>query len=201
MRWYKFISTILHPIVMPTIGILLFLILTPIRLNKQQKYILVTVIFIATYIIPLLLLLFLKAIGYIKNFKVETIKERKGPVFFITSLFFILGKTFFNTAVTRDISYLFYGTTLAMVIVYFIFFLKIKTSLHLLAMGSTIGFFLVFQQVYNISILPIIAVLIILSGLLASSRLYLKAHLPKEVYLGFFVGIISQFIIYCFFIV
>lgn len=195
MRWHKFISVILHPIVMPTIGVLLFLILTPIRLNKQQQYILLGVVFIATYIIPLLLLLFLKTINYIESFKVKTIKERKVPLFFMILLFFILGKTFFSTAVIRDISYLFYGTTLAMIIVYFIFFLKIKTSLHLLSMGSAVGFFLISQHMYNTSILPIIGVLILLSGFLATSRLHLKAHTPKEVYLGFFVGFTSQFIV------
>lgn len=196
MRWHRFISTILHPIVMPTIGVLLYFTLTPIKLLSYQKYTLLGVVFVATYIIPLLLLLFLKSIGYIKNFKVETIEERKIPLFFMIALFFVLGKTFFNLTVTRELSYLFYGTTLAMAIVYIIFSLKIKTSLHILSMGSAVGFFLVFQKMYGISILPVVAILIVFSGLLASSRLYLKAHTPKEVYLGFFVGLVSQLIIY-----
>lgn len=193
MRWHKFISAVLHPVVMPTIGVLLYYILTPLDTSKNQQYALLSIVFISTYIIPLLLLLLLKTLGFIKSFQLKTIEERKIPLFFMISLFFILGKVFFNSSVsTRDISYLFYGTSLALIIVYFIFFLNIKTSLHLISMGSAIGFFLVFQQIYPISILPIIALLTVLSGLLASSRLYLKAHKPNEVYLGFFIGIVSQ---------
>lgn len=181
---------------MPTIGVLLYFILSPTTINRGHQYALLGVVFVATYIIPVLLLVFLKAIGYIKSFQVKTIEERKIPLFFMISLFFILGKTFFKISIARDISYLFYGTSLALTIVYFVFFTKIKTSLHVLSMGSAVGYFLVFQQIYGISVLPIIVVFIILSGMLASSRLHLKAHVPKEVYLGFFVGFISQFIAY-----
>lgn len=198
MRWHKFISVILHPIVMPTVGALLYFMLSPINIGKQQQYALLSVVFIATYVIPLLLLIFLKAIKYIKDFQVKTIEERKLPVFFMISLFFILGKTFFSSPSIRNISYLFYGTALALCIVYLFFFTKTKISLHLLSMGSAIGYFLIFQYLYNISTLPVIIIFVLLSGLLASARLYLKAHTAKEVYLGFFTGFICQFITFIF---
>lgn len=66
----------------------------------------------------------------------------------------------------------------------------------MLSIGGFIGFFLIFQQSYNYAILPIIIVLILLAGLLGASRLYLKAHTSLEVYLGFFVGLISQFLMF-----
>lgn len=196
MRWHKIISAILHPIVLPTIGVLLYYILVPVNINKFQQYALLSIVFISTYVIPLLLLTFLKALGYIKNFQVKTIRERKIPLFFMICLFFILGKTFFSSALTRDISYLFFGTTLGLTIVYFFFFWKIKSSLHLLSLGSAIGFLLIFQQLYGVYILPVVAVLMVLSGLLASSRLHLKAHTAREVYIGFFIGLLSQFIVF-----
>ena len=65
MSWHKFISTVLHPIVMPTIGIILYFILTPVNLNRHQQYTILGVVFVATYIIPIILLVFLKSIGYI----------------------------------------------------------------------------------------------------------------------------------------
>lgn len=196
MRWHKFISTILHPIVIPTLGVLLYFILLPLNINKQQKLIILSLVFIATYIIPLMLLVLLKAIGYIKSYHVSTIKERKIPLFLMITLFYVLGKTFYQTAISRDLSYLFYGTALALTLVYFIFFLNVKTSLHLLSMGSAVGFFLMFQQLYSITIIPVIAILIILSGFVGTSRLHLKAHTVKEVYLGFFIGFVCQFLVY-----
>lgn len=196
MRWHKFISTVLHPIVMPSIGVLLYYIFTPVYFNTSKQYALFSVIFIATYAIPLLLLIFLKSIGYIKSYQVHSIEERKIPLFFMTSLFFILGKFFYDVSYLKDLSYLFYGTTVGLILVYCIFYFKIKTSLHLLSMGSAVGFFLVFQLKHQVGILPVIAILIVLSGLLASSRLKLKAHTPNEVYLGFFIGVFSQFLVH-----
>ncbi|WP_428742607.1 hypothetical protein [Tenacibaculum sp.] len=196
MRWHKFISTILHPIVMPTIGIILYFILSPIQLNNQQQLTILTVIFIATYLIPMLLLVFLKSIGYIKSFQVHSINERKAPIFFMMTLFLILGKLFSDMSIVRDLSYLFYGTVFGLGITYILFPLKIKSSLHLLSMGVATGFFLLFQQIQAIFVLPLIITFIFLSGLLASSRLHLKAHTSREVYIGFFIGLISPFIAY-----
>jgi len=194
MRLQKLISAILHPVVMPTVGILLYFMLLDIRLSKHQKLILLGIVFTATYIIPIFLLFILKKIGFIKSYKVSTIEERKIPILFMIALFFFIGKTLNQTHITRDISYLFYGTSLALFLVYLIFITKTKTSLHLLSMGGALGFFLLFQQIHNANILPLLVVLIILSGLVASSRLYLKAHTPKEIYLGFFIGVICQFL-------
>lgn len=196
MRWHKFISTILHPIVMPTIGILLYFIFSPINLSRQQQLTILSIVFITTYIVPLLLLVFLKAIGYIKSYQVFSIKERKVPLFFMIALLFFLAELFQRLNIVKDLSYLFYGIVLGLTITYFLFFTRLKSSLHLLSMGGAVGYFLIFQEIHGINILPIIIIFIILSGLLATSRLYLKAHTPKEVYTGFFLGFTSQFIVY-----
>ncbi|CAL2076399.1 conserved membrane hypothetical protein [Tenacibaculum dicentrarchi] len=194
MRWSKFISTILHPIVIPTIGIILYFILTPVYLSRYQQYTLLGVVFVATYIIPILLLVFLKTVKYIKSYEVYGIKERKIPVFFMMSLLFLLGKFFSEITIIKDLSYLFFGVVFGLGVIYILFSLKIKASLHLLSLGATTGYFLLFQKIHNITILPLIIVLILLSGLSASARLHLKAHTVKEVYLGFFIGILSPFI-------
>ena len=196
MRWQTFISTILHPIVIPTIGILLYFILTPINLSNLQKYTILAVVFITTYVIPLLLLIFLKAIGYIKSFQLHGIKERKIPIFFMMILLFTLGKFFFDTTIIRDLSYLFFGVVLGLVIIYILFVNNTKTSLHLLSMGAATGYFLLFHQIHDVFVLPLVILFIVLSGLLASARLYLKAHSLKEVCLGFFIGLIGPFLAY-----
>ncbi|MCT4699300.1 hypothetical protein [Tenacibaculum haliotis] len=196
MRWHKFISTILHPIVIPTIGIILYFIITPINLSRHQQYTILGVVFVVTYVIPILLLILLKAIGYIKSYQVHGIKERKIPIFFMMTLLFFLGKFFLETTIIRDLSYLFFGVVFGLGCIYILFITKIKTSLHLLSIGAATGYFLLFQQIHNTFILPIIIVFILLSGLLASSRLHLKSHSVKEVYLGFFIGLISPFIAY-----
>ncbi len=196
MRWHKLISTLLHPVVMPTIGVLIYLFFLPIRLSKQQLFVTFGIVFTATYIIPLILLVFLKAIGYIKSFQVHSIEERKIPLFFMMSLLYILHLQFQKLTIVADLSYLFYGVVLGLVIIYFLFFFKIKSSLHMLSIGGAIAYFLIFQQIYQINTTPVVIIFMLLAGLLASSRLYLKAHTSKEVYIGFFIGFLTQFIAY-----
>lgn len=193
MKWQKLISTTLHPIVMPTIGLLLFFLVSDLRMNQEQKLVIFSIIFIATYIIPLLLLIFLKGFGLIKSYQVSTISERKIPLFLMTTLFFFLGKMLMNLPMIRDFALLFYGTTISLILVYFLFIFKIKSSLHLLSMGSTISFFLLIDTFNHRAILFSMTILLfVLSGLLARARLDLKAHTTHEIYIGFFIGFIGQ---------
>ena len=196
MRWHKFVSTILHPVLMPTIGVLIYFLLSPLRITVYQQMYLLAIVFIGTYLFPLFLLFFLKSINKIESFEVETIEERKIPLFLMMCIFLALGRFFYKFSTVRDLSYLFFGTLLGMIIVYFTFFTKIKTSLHLLSIGSAVGYFIVFQQMNNLFLIPLITIFIILSGILGSSRLHLKAHTPKEVYLGFFIGVLSQLTVF-----
>lgn len=196
MRWPKLLSALLHPIVMPTIGILLYFILSPMSMNKEQQFTVLGIVFIATYIIPLLLLFFLKSVGLIKSFEVFSIKERKIPLFFMITLLYFLGRLFSQLAIVRDLSYLFYGIVLALIITYFLFYTGLKSSLHLMSMGGATAYFLVFQLIHQVSTLAVVAVFVILSGFLAAARLHLKAHTTREVYIGFFLGFSCQFLVY-----
>lgn len=194
MRFHKFISVILHPMVIPTIGTFLFLLLTPDIISKQRQYLLISIIFFATYVVPLLSLFVLKTLGLINSFQVHSIKERKLPLFVMLVIFYVLGRLLINIPLFKELGVLFYGTNIALVIIYLFFFLKIKASLHIMSMASFLGFFLIFSSIHSINILPIAAIIVLLTGILASSRLYLKAHTHREIYLGFFIGIISQYL-------
>ncbi|MGB0891044.1 MAG: hypothetical protein ACPGUU_01740 [Flavobacteriaceae bacterium] len=198
MRWHKFISVLLHPVVLPTIGVLLYFVLIPISLERVQQYAVLSIVFVATYLIPVLLLFFLKSLKLIHNFQVHSIKERKIPLALMIFIFYALATVFSRLHQIRDLSILFYGTAFSLFFVYLLFIIKLKSSLHLLSMGSAVGFILVLTVLYSITTLPIIAIMVLLSGLLASSRLHLKAHTTKEIYVGFFIGIFGQFAAYYF---
>ncbi|WP_301402508.1 hypothetical protein [Polaribacter huanghezhanensis] len=196
MKFHKFISVILHPMVIPTIGILLFLSVSPNEIKKERQYLLISIVFFSTYIVPLISLVILKTLGVINSFQLESIKERKTPLFIMLLIFYILGKMLINIPDFKELGILFYGTNVSLALVYLLFTFQIKSSLHILSLSSTLGFFLLYGSLYSINILPIAIILIILTGVLASSRLYLKAHNQKEIYLGFFIGLAGQFIAY-----
>ena len=189
MKLYKFISTILHPTVLPTVGAFLYFIFVTQTFEKRLQLIVLGLIFVLTYIVPILLLFFLKNFGFIKDFQVSTIKERRVPVILMILILYFLGNTIIQIPMIRNLGILFYGTSLSLICIYVLFSIKLKSSLHLVSMGNMLGFFLIMTNVNNLSILFIIILLIFLSGILASSRLYLKAHTPIELLIGFFFRI------------
>lgn len=195
MRFHKLISVLLHPIVVPTIGIILYFLVIPTRFDTKQQLAILGMVFLATYFIPLLLIILLRGLRIIETYQVSSIKERKLPLACMIILFYLLGNSFFNITYVRDIGILFYATTLGLIITYILFIFKTKTSIHLLSMGIALGFFLLLNTIYNANFIPIILVIILLSGLVASSRLHLKAHTTKEVYLGFFIGVVCPLVI------
>ena len=191
MKFHKFISTILHPIVVPTIGVMLYFLIIPNTFESNQKLAILSLIFVVTYLIPLLILVLLKKLGFINSYQTETIKERKLPITLMIIVFYLLANTLEKTTNLRDLAILFYATTLGLFFIYFLFYFKIKASIHLLSLGIILRFFMVLSSIYSQIYLLIYIIILLLAGLLASSRLHLKAHTNKEVYIGFFTGIIA----------
>ncbi|MGJ8761793.1 MULTISPECIES: hypothetical protein [unclassified Polaribacter] len=198
MKFYKFISVMLHPIVIPTIGITLYFILIQNSFSKNQKFAVLGLIFVTTYLVPLLILILFRRFKLIKSFKAESIKERKVPVAMMIVLFYLLGNTLYGIANLRDLGMLFYATSLGLVFIYILFAFKIKTSIHLISIGITIGFFYVLSFMYQQNLTAVLICGLLLSGILASARLHLKAHTHKEVYLGFILGFVSPSIVFYF---
>lgn len=196
MKFHKFISIVLHPVVMPTIGVLLYFLITPLRIPEKQQYLVLGIVFLSSYVLPIILLVLLKALGLIKSYQVTEIKERKIPLALMTILFYALGRLFYNHTLTQELANLFFGTSLSLIMVYALFLFKLKSSLHVLSFGNAIGFFLFYSLYSGINVLPIVAILFLLGGILGASRLHLKAHTSVEVYVGFFLGMIGQTVAY-----
>ncbi len=194
----KLISYTLHPIIFPTIGTLFYFILTPQYFTGTQKNIILLLVFVSTYFLPLLMLLFLKRFDLISSYQLKSIKERKSPIIFLLVLSLMMGRLLLNTGIAAPLAYSFFGGSIALLITFLLFFKDIKTSLHTMGIGSLIGFVMVLSIEFRIDYTFLISILFILFGFLATSRLYLKAHKPSEVYIGLILGISAQFLTYNF---
>lgn len=129
---------------------------------------------------------FLKA-GIIESFHMHTAKERSLP--FLTTIVFHLSTLYLFTRmpVPTLFSDLVLGA-IASVAVAFIINLKWKVSIHMLGMGGLVGTIIGLVLRYQVNELPLIMILIMLSGLVGYSRLKLDAHTPLQVYVGFILG-------------
>ncbi|AUC86691.1 hypothetical protein CW731_09205 [Polaribacter sp. ALD11] len=175
---------------------MLYFILIPNNYASNQKLALLSLVFATTYLIPLLILIIFKKLKLIKNFNVHSIKERKIPVAMMIVLFYLLGNTILKSTGMKDISLLFYATSAALTLIYIFFTFQIKVSIHLLSLGISTSFFIVLGIIYSSSFPIVVIVNIVLAGLVANARLFLRAHTPREIYLGFFLGFIAPFAVY-----
>ena len=194
MLFYKLISYLFHPLLFSFLGSFLYLYLSPKHILKEQEYIILFIVFISTYIIPILLLAFLKRINMISDYHLRNIDERKFPVLFFIMLSFLLGRAMVSTEIADLLAFSFFGVAFALSFTYLLFNIKIKTSLHTLGIGGIIGFVMVMSYEYRLNFNSLLAGLFIIAGLIGVSRLALNAHRPKEIYIGFLLGLISQVI-------
>lgn len=188
----KLISYVFHPIICPIITSILFFILSPRYVGTEQKRAILMIIFLSTYAIPLVFMFILKRYKMIETFHLKTIKERKFPFVFFITLTFMLGNTLLKTGYIPTLANYFFGSAIALIIAYIFLWITLKISLHTLGFASIIGFLITFSIKFQLNILPIITILFLILGAVAMSRLYLKAHNAKEIYLGVFFGITTQ---------
>ena len=196
MRFHKIISTLFHPIVMPTIGIMLYFLVTTKQIEPYQKLLAILIIFGTTYFTPLVLLFILKSLKKIDSYQLKKRKERKLPLAIMVVLFYTLGNLFKRILILEEISLLFHATSLGLITTYFLLNFSIKSSIHLLSIGISCGFFMMVALKSDESYTLIIIINFLIAGLLGSARLHLKAHSPKEVYVGLLIGISTVFGMY-----
>ena len=106
---------------MPTVGVMLYFILIPNSYYPNQKLTVLSLIFVVTYLIPLLILILFKKLNIINTYLTESIKDRKLPVAIMVFLFYLLGNTMNNTSNLKDLSLLFYATSLGLFMIYILF--------------------------------------------------------------------------------
>lgn len=191
----KYISTVLHPVLLPTLATLIFFIVSPEYYPSKQIYVIVIFVFLGSYILPLLLLVLFKKLHLISSFEIKDTRERKIPVFSFLTISLILGNVIYSLPGYKILSLLFLGCFIALAIVYLLLFLNFKTSLHLVGISGFTTFIILISFFFNINLIGLIALLLLLTGFLATARLILDAHKPIELIIGFFIGVFSIVII------
>ncbi|MFC2109356.1 hypothetical protein ACFLSU_02185 [Bacteroidota bacterium] len=196
IRFFKIVSIIFHPILLPFIGALYYFSVYPNSISNIVKTQTIGIIFASTYIIPIILLFLLKKTKKIDSYNIVKIEQRKNPIIFMIVLFLTLGSYFIKSTELIGLAIVFIGNSFGLCVVYFLFARGLKTSLHSLGMGTVFGFLIFLGIQYQINIISELIYISILSGIVAQARLRLNAHTLKEVSLGYIIGLFTQIIAY-----
>ncbi|MFN6020785.1 MAG: phosphatase PAP2 family protein [Bacteroidota bacterium] len=210
----SFISWITHPLLAITYIYILLLLINPFdfgftKWSDPGAVILFIRIFLTTFFIPAFAVLMLTFIGLAKSIELPEKEDRIAP-YIISGIFYLwmFRNLLDNPDIPPSFSRAILGASIGLFLAFFINIFD-KISAHTVGIGGILGFILVFlfqhkeaellfqgrnDAIYLIPLPLIFLFFILLAGLVGSSRLYLKAHQPMQVYGGFIIGIIAQFI-------
>lgn len=186
----KVLSVIFHPMLIPTLG--LFIIfnvgghLTYLPIDHQRVVYLI--VFLSTCVLPLTLVPLFMLLGVIKSVHMRERRERIIPTVF-TGFFYLLGYFLLNRIpiVPSVVKGFMLATILVIAIALAITFFW-KISMHMIGIGGLTGAVLALSVRFGIDTWLIFSSVLLISGLLGSSRLYLNAHTPYQVHVGYLLG-------------
>lgn len=192
----KLFSYLFHPINFALLGAFIYFLSIPKYISKEQEQLILVIIFLITYVFPLILLFLLKKFKMVESYKMDSIEERKFPTLLFITLTFIIGNWLYKSTVVDILSIFYFGYGLALLISYILLQLNMKISLHATAVSGLIGFVLYYSYYFQINLLVILAPLFILCGLIITVLLKARAHKLNEVVYGSLVGFASQLLIF-----
>lgn len=188
-----FISGFFHPIFMPFYVVLVAFLLQPSDLlflpTSVQLFVLLQVLVMAT-LLPMGSVLVFVRLGRLSSVMAENRNERNLPYLVQSLCLASLIFSFRNNALPALLIELMVGALVAVLLAWFIN-RRWKISAHAVGMGGLVGFLCALHAQTDVSVYWPLFFSVLLSGGVASARLYLQAHHPAQVYVGFLVGFIS----------
>ncbi|MDC0008214.1 hypothetical protein OAE12_00735 [bacterium] len=188
----RFISYLFHPLLIPIIGTLFYFGITPKYSTNAIESANILPILILTVVIPIISYLILNNIGLIKSVFEPNLKERRYPLYINIILFILILYKVIPKNYTVELYFFFVGLIGASVASLVLIFLNFKSSLHVTGISSLFMYSVCLSVHFELNITIALSVLMLAIGLVATARLYLKAHNKAELIVGLAVGFLSQ---------
>lgn len=161
--------------------------------DRDRQQVLLIIVLNAVFF-PLISTLLLKGVGFIDSVFLRTRKDRIIP-YIVCGIFFFWTYTVFRQQELYPsiMSSFWLGVFLASsaALIANIYF---KISMHTIGMGGWLGLFIVISQSNSMLMTWPLSIVILLCGFVATSRMIVSDHTEKEIYSGFIIGLVAQWI-------
>jgi hypothetical protein len=186
----RVLTILFHPLVMPTIGLLLILNSGTYHalLDPAAKRAVLFVIALGTLLFPLMMLPVLYYRNLISSLQDASREERFLPYLIILILYVIT----FVYFVRLPLSHFIHGYVLSVSILLFLMVLltfRFRICGHTAAVGGLVGLIFALILMYETPLYGFLIVCFLIAGLVGTSRLILGVQRPVEVYTGFLLGL------------
>jgi len=176
-------------------GTLFYFLISTFYYTIQQKYLILLQIGVVTILIPIAFFYFLRSFDKADNAMIPDLTQRKIPLLFQGMIIYLLLSNTIKESILPELYFYLLGGLISTFVLFVLVFLKIKASIHLVGISALTVFVGALSVHYEVNIIPIFAVLVLLNGLIATSRLELNAHTYKEIVFGFFTGFLPQLVL------
>ncbi len=193
--FFKIAAWLFHPLLMPLLGVILYFYVTPRFIIPEIVYSKLIVVFILTFLIPLLLIFLLKTTRVINSVHLNEVKERRYPLMFQCFLFVLIIRIVFSPSQYPELYFFFVAILISTITAFILVLFKFKVSLHTIGISGITMFLIALSIHFKINVLVIISLLLLANGWVASSRMYTNSHSPIELLFGFFIGALPQLIL------
>lgn len=161
--------------------------------NLDKKRVLIQIT-LNTVFFPLITVLLLKGLGFIKSFYLRTQQDRIIPyitsgIYFFWMYLVCRNREVIPSILTEFILGVFLASSAAL-----IFNIYFKISMHAIGMGGMIGLFLIIMLQNTMLMTWPLSLAFLIAGLVCTSRLIISDHSSKEIYVGLIVGLACQFL-------
>lgn len=194
-RILKSISFIFHPLIMPVLGVGFYFFISPRFTPQEIIYAKLVSLTILTVILPVLIYFLLKTLDKVQSIYLKTTNERILPLLLNCVITLIVLLRILTQSQFAELYFFFIGILISTMSCLILAIFKFKASIHMISISGLFMFFIALSIHFNININDILALMCIITGAIATSRLHLKAHNYKELIMGIFVGVMPQLIL------
>jgi hypothetical protein len=185
-------SYIFHPLFIPTMATFVYFLFGLSDFRMQEIIIVLAQITTLTILIPIAFYFFLRSTGKIDSIMIADIDQRKIPLLAQCFIIILLVQKSITIERYTELHFFFIGALLSTIIALILLFCNIKASLHMLAISSLTVFIFGMNIHHQANAISLVVVFVIISGFVASSRLEMNAHTPKELLIGLLIGTFTQ---------
>lgn len=194
-RILKSISFIFHPLLMPLLGVSFYFAKSPRFIPLEIIRAKLISLFILTVVLPILLYFLLKTLGKVKSIYLKSTKERIIPLVLNSVVILLVLQRIVTPSQVIELYFFFVGILISTLACLILAVFKFKASIHMIAVSGVFMFFIALSIHFNININSTLALMCIITGAVATSRLHLNAHTYKELIIGCFIGLFPQLIL------
>ncbi len=170
----------------------MYLLLNDNYWTIEQSYLLLFQIVIITIFLPMAFFYLLKTFGKVDTIMLSDVNQRKIPLLLQMALTAVLITQSITVDRFPELFFFFFAGLITTFIAFVLLYFKVKASIHMIGI-SALTYFIIGLSVHNqVNIIYTIATLFLFTGIIASSRLYMKAHNLRELVIGYLIGMLPQ---------